>query len=73
MCYTFTDGGGIAVFQSPPNATQEAYGLYSTFAHERAFAHEAPIRVTLVQDEPSAGMYRYTVTYRPVGMTIIFH
>ena len=117
LCYTFKDGGGIAVFQTPPNATQEAYGLYSTFTHERAFAHEAPIRVKLVQDEPStpptsrfsrtictipqalnpktdfavdkpwdgwrgevtraddtpsASMYRYTVTYRPVGMTILF-
>ncbi len=117
LCYTFKDGGGIAVFQTPPNATQETYGLYSTFTHERAFSHEAPIRVKLVPDEPStsptsrfsrtictipqalnpktdfavdkpwdgwrgdvtraddtpsAGMYRYTVTYRPVGMTILF-
>ena len=113
----FKDGGGIAVFQTPPNATQEENGLYSTFQHEQAFSHEAPIRVKLVQDEPctlpetgfsrtvctipqalnpktdfavdkpwdgwrgevtraddtpSAGMYRYTVTYRPVGMTILF-
>ena len=113
----FKDGGGIAVFQTPPNATQDENGLYSTFQHEQAFSHEAPIRVILVQDEPctlpetgfsrtvctipqaldpltdfvvdkpwdgwrgdvtradntpSAGMYRYTVTYRPTGMTILF-
>ncbi|MBR0506928.1 MAG: hypothetical protein IJJ84_16125, partial [Kiritimatiellae bacterium] len=28
--------------------------------------------VTRADDTPSAGMYRYTVTYRPVGMTVIF-
>ena len=117
LCYMFKDGGGIAVFQTPPNATQEENGLYATFQHARAFSHEAPIRVKLVPDEPSTppmsrfsrtictipqalnpktdfavdkpwdnwrgevsraddtpstGMYRYTVTYRPVGMTILF-
>ena len=117
LCYMFKDNGGIAVFQTPPNATQEENGLYATFQHARAFSHEAPIRVKLVADDPStpptsrfsrtictipqalnpktdfavekpwdgwrgevsraddtpsAGMYRYTVTYRPVGMTILF-
>jgi hypothetical protein len=28
--------------------------------------------VTRAADTPSTGMYRYTVTYRPVGMTVIF-
>ena len=116
LCYVFKDGGGIAVFQTPLNAAQEENGLYASFMHERAFSHEAPIRVMLADagaeqpatrfsrvvctipqalnpktdfavdkpwdgwrgevtradDTPSTGMYRYTVTYRPVGMTVIF-
>ena len=116
LCYVFKAGGGIAVFQTPPNAAQEEDGLYASFTHERAFSHEAPIRVLLADagaeppatrfsrvvctipqalnpktdfavdkpwagwrgevtradDTPSTGMYRYTVTYRPVGFTVIF-
>ena len=116
LCYVFKDGGGIAVFRTPLNAAQEENGLYASFMHERAFSHEAPIRVMLADagaeppatrfsrvvctipqalnpktdfavdkpwdgwrgevtradDTPSTGMYRYTVTYRPVGMTVIF-
>ena len=116
LCYVFKDGGGIAVFRTPLNAAQEENGLYASFMHERAFSHEAPIRVMLADagaeppatcfsrvvctipqalnpktdfavdkpwdgwrgevtradGTPSAGMYRYTVTYRPVGFTVIF-